>query len=444
MTYSQEDYARALLRSAISTQNRKLDSILTNILDGYYLKKEDGRYGLKTADLDRNVNPYNRTLKTLNDAFFYTWLNKNSASIVSQFYNFTAVPGGGHISRLLKEEKISNEKILNVDPLIKNILIDFYDSIELQAKKTQELVEKNKITKVDGEALLKDIYSTKIDGSDYKSFFERFTSDPKELETIETFLNIMNSKDSRYKAINYLDTYGMYHYYIFRKSINNRFIDYLEKNPGASKIDRVYAFNEIVNEQIINHCQNEPTSQNAFFNRSLMGLNSFKMTTETAKKLTLELSKANPYILELLSDYIKQSIKASDGTNKIIIKEIEIDGERYKTDDVFFKNNKPQLFVNIRSGIRNIQHENDQDKTSFKIVEEDLNPNQPLGKAKIISDTSKERHRLPPIISTIRKREQQEAIRLEKERLEERNKGVSQLEILGLDPLGHPTDDKIK
>ena len=439
MSYTQEDYARALLRSAISTQNRKLENILTNLLDGATLKKDSN--GLfKVVDCQtyngNKINPYNRTMKALNDAFFHNSLMEHSADIVRQFYNFTTVPGGGHISKLLKEEG-SDEQFLFIDPLIKNLLTDFYYEQEEDAKKILEHYEAGKISEEEKNRLFGEVYSRKIKGSDYRDVFARYVYDEKELDTIETFIDIMNQKDSTFKTVNYLDVYSMYHYYIFRKSINNRFLDYLIEHPHLDGTTRREVFKRVVNEQVQNHCRNLPTLQNGFFNKTFMGLSPTKMTTEFAKKLTLELSKATPFSLEMLADYIEQSIKASSSTQKIVIKEIEINPEKYKSDSVFYKKGKPQLFVNIRSGARKIVKDlNLEEKTKFVIVEEDLNPALPQTKPKIIEDSSKTPTKLTPVASVLRKKEEQEKRKSKLQQYEALHRDEVQLPIPGIQNIG--------
>ena len=85
--YTQDDYVRALLRSAISTANNRLESILNKHLQGSVVVKDDRNGGVYIDYRDTNYGQaFDKTYSCLNNKFFYSTQNDPGAVFIAQAF----------------------------------------------------------------------------------------------------------------------------------------------------------------------------------------------------------------------------------------------------------------------------------------------------------------------------------------------------------------------
>lgn len=376
--YTLDDYARAILRSAISTENRKFKSILLNYFDDSTLVRNNiGNISITRAKYGTTTNAYQSAVKQLNDAFFYSTENTENARLIAQTYGMFGVPG--KLETLLKMESYSSDKYLNIDPLLKLIMSDFYEDSRSNLLKIIDDFDNGKITEEEQQELLNANKKKKIVGAEYHNKFIRNGYSESMAREMESFLDIANYK-SNGKIMEFLNTYTMYHYYLFRKNINNRFKDFAKQHEGLSDGQHKVAFEEIINRQIALHCKSGACKNSAFFKRKHMHLNPHRMTLEKSHKIIIELSDEHPCHLQTVMDYISDTIRATDGKDRIII------------DDIIIcppASNSPSsdIHVNVRSGVQSLVSNNDPSTQNQK--PEYLVPNIPQYKSKIVYDSSK-------------------------------------------------------
>lgn len=384
--YTLDGYSRAILRSAISTENRKFKSILLDYFDDSTLIRNNiGNISIARAKYGASTNAYQSAVKQLNDAFFYSTENTENARLIAQTYGMFGVPG--KLETLLKMESYSSDKYLNIDPLLKLIMSDFYEDSRSNLLKIIDDFDSGKITEEEKQELLNAIKKKKIVGAEYHNKFIRNGYSESMAREMEAFLDIANYK-SNGKIMEFLNTYAMYHYYLFRKNINNRFKDFAKQHEGLSDGQYKVAFEEIINRQIALHCKSGACKNSAFFKRKHMHLNPYRMTLEKSHKIINELSDDHPYHLQAVMDYISDTIRATDGNDRVVI------------DDIIIcppASNSPSsdIYVNVRSGVQSLVSNNDQ--SAQKQKPEYLVPNVPQYKSQIVYDSSKHKQPLPTV-----------------------------------------------
>ncbi len=376
--YTLDGYSRAILRSAISTENRKFKSILFDYFDDSTLIRNNiGNIVITRAKYGATANAYQSAVKQLNDAFFYSTENTENARLIAQTYGMFGVQG--KLETLLKMESYSSDKYLNIDPLLKLIMSDFYESRRGDLLKIYEDFDNKKITEEEKQELLNANKKKKIVGAEYHNKFIRNEYSESMAREMESFLDIANYK-SNGKIMEFLNTYAMYHYYLFRKNINNRFKDFVKQHEGLSDGQYKVAFEEIINRQIALHCKSAACKNNAFFKRKHMHLNPYRMTLEKSHKIITELSNEHPYHLQTIMDYISDTIRATDGNDRIKIDDIII----YPPAN---NSQSSDIYVNVRSGVQSLVSNNDTSNQSQK--PEYLVPNIPQYKSQIVYDSSR-------------------------------------------------------
>ena len=272
-----------------------------------------------------------------------------------------------------------------------------------------------------------------LGGEFYEEMLKNNGFEGRCLQQAKYFLDIMNYQNTNARVVDFLDTYSLYHYYIFRKAINNRFFKYIKENPGLSKAKKCYAFEQIVREEINKHCEKYCYEGNAFFRRSKLSLIPTKMDSNKAKRLVLELNKAPEEIKKMLIDKIESVVNQTVGNGrKLQIKEIFINPQVGGANGALIKKSNP----NIRRGsktsgtiITNVKSvlKAPEKTTVVSGTETTITPNPPnITKPRIV-----EVSKLPPFVSERTKRKNEEKRRKEEERLkkEEAAKKYTQMTL---------------
>lgn len=394
--YSQADYARAVLRTAISSVNRKLRNIIYHELDGAELVL-DPLDSVKVSEKRKklsNYNPYNSTIKTLNQAFFFNRRICGTGSVVAQAYHMFGITGDSMYT-LCYMDSNSDEPLLYIDPVLKKIFLKDKDDQKARIKAIKNDMRSGKISQKEGQLEINKICKEELSGEKYRQFISEWHSKPVTDELVK-FLEISKQKSTG-KIVEFMDIYSMYHYYIYRKGVNNRFLAYLAENPRAGKYQKLDAFEGIAKSQIRIHCESGPSPDNVFFDGSRMRLDTNKMHNHKAKKLTMELFEKADLNIALICDRIEDEIKVDNKGYKISIKDIIIDPDMYKKDKFFIDSGTgpTQIYANVRSLVKKMVHQqlSGTSKNLRKVeATEDFMPKYQPG-AKTVQDVKKNKQR---------------------------------------------------
>ena len=284
--YTQDDYIRAILRSAISTTNRRLEKILNQYLEGsVVLRGNNGSVYLESRG--RHMEQvFDKSYACLNENFFYSSQNDVGARFIAQL--FTILSRG----RKVQEQLIDYRQ--NMGPNV-NIDLELLSIVMAHGEKNRKEYNDYIIAHRDDPKLTREeLHSkaeraqTKLNGEDYEEWLVKAGYSGRKLEQAKLFLDVLGKQYSQSRIIDFLDTYTLYHYYLFRDTINKRFTDYCDRNPHASLREKQIMFEKIVQQEMTKHAKYSSCKENAFFDRSHMSLASRRIDSKRAKSLSID------------------------------------------------------------------------------------------------------------------------------------------------------------
>ena len=308
--YTQDDYVRALLRSAISTANNRLESILNKHLQGSVVVKDDRNGGVYIDYRDTNYGQaFDKTYSCLNNKFFYSTQNDPGAVFIAQA--FTILSRGKKLGEQL------NDYSRNCGPSI-NLDFDLLSIVMHYNEKYNEGV-RNYIKEHRGESGLSyqdlcvkaEKAQPKLKGDDYEKYLVKQGFSDRKLTQAKLFLDVIGKQYSQSRIIDFLDTYTLYHYYLFRDSINKRFMDYLDSTSDAHLRDKQMMFEKIVQQEVKKHCAYTANPDNGFFNRKYMSFAPRRIDSKRAKNLALEVMESTGGAQNLLKALLQSSVNVS-------------------------------------------------------------------------------------------------------------------------------------
>ena len=446
--YTPEDYARAVLRAGISTCNQQLNDIFNNHLKGASIIDDGHGSFVVSSDFigTANYNPFHQAHKYLNNEFFFSEKNDFADSIIGQAYY--ALASKRPILTLLKEEERSTDTRVHMDPLFKGILLRHDYECQKLSKEYMQKVYNGKMTLQQAKEELK-AKTPVLSGDTYEGMLVRGGFKDRPLQQAKYFIDIMKYQDTDARISDFLDIYSLYHYYIFRKSINHKFFKYLKENPSHNLYKRQYEFEKILKEEIHKHCHLYPCKENAFLRRDMLSLNPRRMSVDKAKRLTLQMHEAPSHIRSMLAQNISYEInKSTNGTTKLVIKDIIIEPQTKINGTTILKNPSRvvkrketasgRIYTNVKTTFADSEvKETSNMSRNELLVEREKNgvpfvPNNTYYKPRVV-----EKSKLPRLLleSTIKKRELKAKKEKERQEKEERSKKLTQLTIFDDTPL---------
>lgn len=425
--YSQEDFARAILRVGISNCNEKLDSIIANYLGGATII--DDNHGSFVVDYNRNnwqnTNHHHQAHKYLNNRFFFSPQNDAADAIIGQVY--WALGSGKDVYGLLTEAARSTDVKVYLDPVFQAILNKHHEKVSGIRTYYYNQVYREKISEEYAEKKIQE-HSPELSGDKYEDFLKEHGFEGRSLEQAKLFVDIMNYQNSNARVVDFLDVYSLYHYYIFKKAICNRFFQLVKDRPDLSRTKMCYEYERILAEEIQKHCEKYSCDKNAYFDRSKLSLHSTKMDSTKARKLVMEYHQMPEAIKRLVEDKLETIINQTvENGKKLKVVEIYTNPQT-NVNGGLIKSYNPDIHPKGRSSITtNIKTMlKTQDKEKL-VGTETVAPNLPkVGKARVV-EVSKPR----PFVSERTKREQEKKAKREEEKRlkEERSQGYTQLTI---------------
>jgi hypothetical protein len=260
--YSQEDFARAILRVGISNCNEKLDSIIANYLGGATII--DDNHGSFVVDYNRNnwqnTNHYHQAHKYLNNRFFFSPQNDAADAIIGQVY--WALGSGKDVYGLHTEAARSTDVKVHLDPVFQAILNKHHEKVSGIRTYYYNQVYREKISEEYAEKKIQE-HSPVLSGDKYEDFLKEHGFEGRSLEQAKLFVDIMNYQNSNARVVDFLDVYSLYHYYIFKKAICNRFFQLVKDRPDLSRTKMCYEYERILAEEIQKHCEKYSCDKNA-------------------------------------------------------------------------------------------------------------------------------------------------------------------------------------
>jgi len=438
--YTIEDYSRAVLRAGISTCNQQLNDIFNNHLKGASIIDDGHGSFVVSSDFAHtaNYNPFHQAHKYLNNEFFFSEKNDFADSIIGQAYY--ALASKRPIISMLKEEERSTDTRVHMDPLFKAILLRHESYCQRLSKEYMDKVYLGKMSLTQAKEELKK-KTPALSGDNYENMLIRGGFKDRNLQQAKYFIDIMRYQDTDARIADFLDTYSLYHYYIFRKAINHKFFRYLKENPSHSQYKRQYEFEKILREEIQKHCHMYPCKENAFFRRDMLSLNPKRMSVEKSKRLTIEMHEASSQIRNMLAQNIQHEVnKSTSGSTKLVIKDIVIEPQTKINGTTLLKNPSRELkrkettSGKIYTCVKTIFGEpikKEENVVSSKVEkskeqETPFVPNNEYYKPRVVEES-----KLPRLLlqSTIKKREREAQKEAERKAKEERAKKLTQLTL---------------
>lgn len=418
--YTAEDFARGVLRAGICTCNQQLNDIVMSYLKGAATIDDGHGSFVVSGDFmgDKNYNAFHQTHKYINNEFFYSEQNDEAVSVMGQAYY--ALGSKRSIISLLQESQRATDVRVYLDPAFKAILLKHEEDCEKLSKKYMQYVYEGKMTLKEAKEELKK-NTPKLSGETYEPILIKAGYKGRHLEEAKKFVDIMRYQDTDARVIDFLDTYSLYHYYIFRKAVNHRFFKYLKEKPNDNLYRRRYMFETILKEEMAKHCHRVADEQNAHFRRDMLSLNTTRMGVEKAKKLALEINKAPEEIKKQLCRHIEHVINKSNPTpRKLVIKDIVIDPQTKVLGTSLLKNpstvvkkreqSSGRLYTNVKTIFSDMLPTSDEKKKETPFV-----PPQPHGKGRIVEVSKLKPFISPRMEREKRKREERERRKKEKE-----------------------------
>jgi len=304
--YTQDDYIRALLRSAISTTNSRLEKILNHYLEGSVILKNDGSGSVYLDTRNTYMDQvFDKTYSCINDRFFYSAQNDEVAQYIANMFSILAK--GKKVADQIADYRRNEGPSVKMDLDLYGIVVSH---AEKNNKELREYIESHKNSglsfdelKAKGERSL-----TRLNGNDYEERLVNAGFSGRKLEQAKLFLDVLGKQYSQSRIIDFLDAYTLYHYYIFRDTINKRFTDFCDNNPRIDLRSKQIMFEKIVKEEIAKHCSKSASVGNAYFDRSKMSLASRRIDSKRAKSLSLEVMDGTPGTQRLLMAKLQSEV----------------------------------------------------------------------------------------------------------------------------------------
>ena len=285
-----ETYSRGLLRSAVCTVNNQLRVLISKHFPNYEIVKDSEGHVYLTNENCNNYNfePYGTSLSTLNDLFFYSPQNMQRNYDVVQAYS--AFGNNRDIRKTLIEADISADVPVQLDPHLKYILLDNENNTKKLRERVDVEYNEGKLTLA--EAMKRKKKKFPLKGEDYRQYLINNGFEGKDLEKMINLINVFNYSVKYSRLVDFLDIYGLYHYYLFRHGINVKFNTYINACEKAgyrlSEAEKKFKFEQILQKEVYNHCLAKPNPANHYFYHGKIKLNSEKIDVAKAKSLTLE------------------------------------------------------------------------------------------------------------------------------------------------------------
>ena len=306
--YTLDDHIRALLRSAIATTNNRLEKILNQYLSGSVVLRGSGGSLCLDTQISHLPQVFDKTYACLNENFFFSKQNDESATFIAHLY---AILSKGHkaYEQLLDHTRNAGPSVA-IDPVLRKIILTHG---EKNAKEYREYIATHMGQGVSREDLMSkaERAQTKLTGADYEDELLKAGYSGRKLEQAKLFLDVIGKQYSQSRVIDFLDTYTLYHYYVFRDTINKRFTDYCDQNPNADLRNRQIMFEKIVQEEVVKHCASPAGVCNAYFDRSKMSLSSRRIDNKRAKSLSLDIMDGSEGSKRLLIAKLQSIINES-------------------------------------------------------------------------------------------------------------------------------------
>lgn len=293
---------RAIIRRAIATQNYLTTLILDQVMVMVMPKRdENGKvmpralvlsesdyktlYGADKTDF--NLVRYDQTYRTINSFFYAT-----SNPILKQAFKYMSI-NGNRVNAVLDDLMAS--KLYDCKKSLK-LFDEFYDLFESFAYNAQKgRVDFNFDLEKLNNTINKGIKSrTGVSNNyDFKPLLKIMQRDLEKWES-RTVLNYSTTENNNNTILNYLDTYALLEYYLYRKKINEYFLQNVNR-PLYKNVPKKCLMQEAVDSQIfprVSEGQPDPV----FKNPSMENVNSKKLTHDHAKLFTNDLI-SNPSVV---------------------------------------------------------------------------------------------------------------------------------------------------
>ena len=307
--YTQDDYIRALLRSAISTANNRLESILNKHLDGTIFVKEDGNGGV-FVDY-RNIysgQAFDKTYACLNNKFFYSAQNDTASDYIAQA--FTILSKGKKFGDQITDYLRYTGPTINLDPDLLAIATHYNEKYRKGMSDYIAQHQDDSSLSFQDLCVKAEKAQPKLKGEDYEESLIRRGFEGRNLQQAKLMLDVLGKQYSQSRIIDFLDTYTLYHYYLFRDAINKRFMDYIE-SVDCDMRSKQLMFEKIVQQEVKKHCASAPCSANAFFNRKYMSFAPRRIDSKRAKSLSLDIMDGTGGTNKLLRAQLQQAVNVS-------------------------------------------------------------------------------------------------------------------------------------
>lgn len=309
--YTGQDIVRAWLRSAISNENNEFRRIMNRHLDRTAMLVHDGADSvyLQTRGVPEE-KVYGISQSALNSCFFNSQMNDASARFIAQAH--TILARGIKLEKQLQDSKNNAGPSVVMDPVFYGVISDY-------SKQRKETIDAYMLAQAEAGSQLpeSEIYAkakksvSPMSGDCYEEYLIAQGFKGRKLEQAKYFIDIMGKQYNEARITDYLDTYTMFHYYLFRHSINERFNKYVRDNYPDMR-DKYIMFERIAQEEIKKFSHIAPCEANGFFDRTKASFSPRKMNTRRASEIvTATIDGAYDDIYDSLRAQLQEDINAS-------------------------------------------------------------------------------------------------------------------------------------
>lgn len=265
-----EKFMRALLRHNISEGNKRLDVILNELKNGDVSCAIFNKNGYIKVGSDyshfTNYNPYKMSLRSINELFFANPNIVKNNPLMAQAYTMFYSKSYDLSVVSDKISKQNNTELLT--PKIREVLLAIDNKVKSENLPTFSMLGKEEFNQV----------------------FDEYDFNTDELNQTKLAIELINSSSKTF--IDYLDTYSLFHYCVYKESINTGYRDIMRNCDNPSQIStKLNALKTAVEDAYKKYCLAEPNTENRHFDCSKMRLCQEKMSSEYANKLLVDFDK---------------------------------------------------------------------------------------------------------------------------------------------------------
>lgn len=306
--YTDQDIIRAWLRSAISNENNEFRRIMNKHLERTAMLVDDGADSvyLETRNVPED-KVYGISQSALNNKFFNSPQNDAAARFIAQAH--TILARGIKLEKQLQDSRHNAGPSVVMDPVFYGVIADY-------SKKRKIKIDEYMLAQVEAGSQLPEaeLYAKAkktvplMSGDDYEAYLVEQGFSGRKLEQAKYFIDIMGKQYNEARVIDYLDTYTMFHYYLFRHSINERFNTYVREHHPDMR-DKYIMFERIAQEELKKHSHMAPCEANGFFSGSARSFSTRKMNTRRATEIvTATIEGAYDDIYDSLKGKLQEAI----------------------------------------------------------------------------------------------------------------------------------------